>query len=193
MVSAIVGFFTGNWFTHEIIGGIVAGILSSLLTILYLRFDYWRKYKKPWYTEYEPRRNETFNRIDIEHSNDPSRIQLRLRFNARVHVSHIMVDLTGGSNPPEILGLYDWNTPESLPVSAQVFVERNERGAWYWHYHNGLLRTPGPKELQNTICVGLKVQTREAFAGNLLVQLAYEERKQMPKPEYIPFHVTTKR
>lgn len=194
MFAAIIGFITGQWFvqwfTNEIVGGLVSGVLSAGLVLLWQRFNNWRIYRQPWYTEYEPRRGETSRRIDIEHSDEPSRIQLRLRFRARVHVSHIMFDLTGGSNPPKILNLYDWNA-ESL--SANVHVQPNTRGAWYWHYHNELLRTPGSKELQNTVCVGLEVQTRGTFAGNLLLQLAYDERKQMPNPEQIPFHVTVKR
>ena len=192
MQAAVVGFLTGEWVTNEIVGGIVSGIIAASLVLLVGWARDWWKYRKPWYTEYEPNRDEPYEQVRIEHSDVPQRIPMRLRFNARVHVYSINFDFTGGTHAPNILGLYDWNTKDGK-FSQNVEVTSNDRGAWYWHCYTGLLRTPGPKSLQNTITVGLEIQTQETFGGHLLIQLAYEERKRMPKPERIPFYVATTR
>ena len=188
-MAGITGFFTGTWFTNEIVGGLVAGILSASLVLVWQKANHWRKYRQPWFTEYEPRRDDVHGRIDIQHQDVDVQIPLTLRFQARTHVDRIRFSFDGGSNPPEIKGLFDWNLKEGLS-DPNVLVNSNERGSWYWHYRNQLLRTSGPRGIQNTIAVGIIVQTRGVFDGCLAIQVAFEERDKMPKPERMPFHVT---
>lgn len=189
MWASVIGFLTGQWVTNEILGGLVSGVLAAGIVLGWQRFDRWRKYRQPWYTEYEPRRDDISNRIDIKHTARPLEVRLTLRFRSRTHVDRIRFSFEGGSNSPEIKGLFDWNIREGLS-DPNVVITSNERGSWYWSYHNQLLRTPGPRNLQNTIAIGLIVQTRGVFDGHLTVQLAFEERHQMPRPERIAVHVT---
>lgn len=117
-------------------------------------------------------------------------------FTARAHVERIRLTFTGGSNAPQIVGLYDWNTGEGLGnklLDPNVHVKQNERGTWYWGYHNQLLRTPGDAQTRNTIRFGLRIQTSGTFDGTLDVQLTFEERRTMAKPTSLPVHVTIQR
>ncbi len=196
MVAGIFGFFVSDWLTKELVGGLIAGVLASVLTYFFSRANHWRMYRKPWYTEYEPQRGDVHKRIDIYHATEPQHIQLTHRFTARVHVERIRFTFTDGSQPPKITRLYDWNTSEGYgdtPLNPNVRVRPNDRGAMYWEYHNPLLRTSGPRGLQNTAAVCLVIETDGVFDGFLDVQLTFEERSRMPKPERIPFHVATKR
>ncbi|MBI2170547.1 MAG: hypothetical protein HYU30_00775 [Chloroflexi bacterium] len=193
MSAAVAGFFTGAWFTNEIAGGIVSGVVASGLVLLAGWGRHWWQYRKPWETAYEPRRDEQVGRIDLRHSDARTLIPLTIWFKARVHIERVRLTFTGGSNAPKISGLYDWNTGEGLdgkPLDPNVHVKSNEVGTWYWGYHNQLLRTPGNRETRNTIRFGLIIQTDGAFDGVLQIQPTYEERRAMPQPEQIPVHIT---